>query len=285
MQIKVTDTKFGTQQVHCFGKQKNISTIWPIIWKDVLAKFPAYFEEPHWDQKLCLQNHRHFFTTLVYLCVSAINHCLFKYNGFVLRIVLVPVLVVICLVIVFLSSLLKYTYTVTFFIGNINICLFSCFVNTYVPQNHQKSFTFLASWFVSLIWIQAEYLRLKYWNVENLSHHSSLDVEIWIFCTLKLQRTVMNIFQILSTFLSTPELPNQCLLRRGVISKKRENSSTMSELGLTPPRIIQTFLNFRLIWKMLTPLSDQFQTFLHLKTYWWRKTPRPYKDWHFERVI
>ena len=30
----------------------------------VLAKFPAYFEEPHWDQKLCLRNQRHVFTTL-----------------------------------------------------------------------------------------------------------------------------------------------------------------------------------------------------------------------------
>ena len=38
-------------------------------------------------------------------------------------------------------------------------------------------------------------------------------------------------------------------------------------------RIFQTFLNFRLIWKMLTPLSDQFQTFFNLRTYWWRKTP------------
>ena len=38
--------------------------------------------------------------------------------------------------------------------------------------------------------------------------------------------------------------------------------------------LFQTFLNFRLIWKMRTPLKYQFQTFLNLRTNWWPKTPR-----------
>ena len=51
---------------------------------------------------------------------------------------------------------------------------------------------------------------------------------------------------------------------------------TFSQIGLTPPPIGY----FRLFWisdlfeKCWPPLSDQFQTFLNLRTYWWRKTPR-----------
>ena len=37
--------------------------------------------------------------------------------------------------------------------------------------------------------------------------------------------------------------------------------------------IITDFLNFKLIRKMLTPLSDQIRTFLNLRTYWQQKTP------------
>ena len=49
----------------------------------------------------------------------------------------------------------------------------------------------------------------------------------------------------------------------------------MSQIGLTPPPPGY----FRLFWisdlfeKCWSPLSDQFQTFLNLRTYWWRKTP------------
>ena len=59
---------------------------------------------------------------------------------------------------------------------------------------------------------------------------------------------------------------------------------TMSQISLTPPSPIRYFRLFGIsdFCKMLTPLSDQFQTFLNLRTYWWRKTPQ---DWPLKRVI
>ena len=39
------------------------------------------------------------------------------------------------------------------------------------------------------------------------------------------------------------------------------------------PRIIQSISKFRIIWKMLTHLSNQMQIFLNLRTYWRMKTP------------
>ena len=59
-------------------------------------------------------------------------------------------------------------------------------------------------------------------------------------------------------------------LRGGIIIKKQENRLAPPP---TPYRIFETFLNFRLICKMLTPLSYQIETFFNMKTYWWRKTP------------
>ena len=79
---------------------------------------------------------------------------------------------------------------------------------------------------------------------------------------------------------STPACLCNLMIRGGVIIKKGENFCATFKKGMTPPphRIFQTFLSFRLVWKILTPLSDQIQTFLNLRTYWWQKTP---PDWHF----
>ena len=66
----------GCNSVRTFvPPNRNIkTTVVPLIQQYFTALFPSYFEEPHKDQKLCLRNQRHIFTTLCMLWFETSLH-------------------------------------------------------------------------------------------------------------------------------------------------------------------------------------------------------------------
>ena len=154
-------------------------------------------------------------------------------------------------------------------------------------------YTSLDVWLAERFWLSHSQLSHKLvsskvnWQLfEDLYHEELLFMESSSFFIVKFSSSQPTPAElgwdslIISLILNHPPTPIIV-----VLSSYRATSNLGEASWLKNWQILDIFQNrletpppsigyFRLIWKLLTPpLSDQFQTFLNLRTYWWRKTP------------